>query len=76
MENRELLLQISEMMENQTKEIKLTIENAVTKRIDTLFDGYKLTHEKQFELERKTERLENELEQLKDRLAALENRTA
>ena len=30
--------------------INIKIENEVCKRIDSLFDGYKLTHEKQWEL--------------------------
>lgn len=40
------------------------IENDVTKRIDSLFDGYMLTHEKQWELERKVGALEKRIEQL------------
>ncbi len=44
--------------------LEVTIENDVTKRIDALFDGYKLTHEKQWELERKVEALEKRIERL------------
>ena len=40
------------------------IENNVSKRIDALFDGYKLTHEKQWEMERKMQELEARLERL------------
>ena len=43
---------------------RIFIENQVNKRIDSLFDGYKLTDEKQWELERKLENLEARLEQL------------
>ena len=43
----ELLEQIAKMLDEQTRKIELKIENDVTKRIDALFDGYKLTHEKQ-----------------------------
>ena len=71
MTNEELLNQIVAMMEAQTKQlddeiksIKITIENDVTKRIDALFDGYKLNHEKQWELERKVEALEKRIERL------------
>ena len=75
MDNNELLTQIAQMMEDQThglqammaeqtRDIKLMIENDVTKRIDALFDGYKLSHEKQWELERKVETLERRLERL------------
>ncbi len=49
---------------NEIKAIKINIENEVTKRIDALFDGYKLNHEKQWELERKMEALEKRIERL------------
>ena len=45
--------------------INLKIENEVTKRIDALFDGYKLVHEKQWELE-------HEVISMKERLDRLE----
>ena len=71
MTNEELLNQLAAMMEAQTKQlddeiksIKITIENDLTKRIDALFDGYKLNHEKQWELERKVEALEKRIERL------------
>lgn len=44
--------------------MKVYVENQVGKRIDSLFDGYKLAHEKQWELERKVEQLEKRLEAL------------
>ncbi len=57
-----------EMMDSKIKEsetrINIKIENDVSKRIDSLFDGYKLAHEKQWELERKVEQLEKRLEAL------------
>lgn len=57
-----------EMMDTKIKEsetrINIKIENDVSKRIDSLFDGYKLAHEKQWELERKMEQLEKRLEAL------------
>ena len=64
MTDKELLIEVSKMLENQTEQIKLIIENDVTKRIDSLFDGYKLTHEKQWELERKVNSLEKRLSEL------------
>ncbi len=87
MENHELLMQIAELIENSEERtarrmkeletrISVKIENEVTKRIDALFDGYKLTHEKQWELERQTERLQSQIDDLQIRIAALENRTA
>ena len=54
---------------NDLPEITLNLEKNLTTRLDSLFDGYKLTHEKQWELERK-------MEQLEKRLEALEIRTA
>lgn len=44
MDYQELLNQIAQMLEDQTRQINLKIENEVSKRIDSLFDGYKLTH--------------------------------
>lgn len=72
----ELLEQIAKMLDEQTRKIELKIENDVTKRIDALFDGYKLTHEKQWELERETEALKAQVDDLQIRLAALENKIA
>ena len=57
-----LLLKI----DNYTRQVNLKIENDVSKRIDALFDGYKLTHEKQWELERKVNDLERRLEKLEN----------
>lgn len=50
------------LIENQITDVKLTIENEVTQRINALFDGYKLTHEKQWELERRLEKIERKLD--------------
>lgn len=68
--------QIQQTKEEMRQEIKqsetrtqIYIENSVTKKIEALFDGYKLTHEKQWEMQR-------ELDEIKRRLDALENRTA
>lgn len=49
------------LIENQITDVKLTIENEVTQRINALFDGYKLTHEKQWELEHRLEKIERKL---------------
>ncbi len=64
MTNEEMLNQVAEMLEEHTRRIEIKIENEVTKRIDALFDGYKLNHEKQWELERKMEALEKRIERL------------
>ena len=57
-----------ERMREETKSseqrTRVYIENDVSKRIDALFDGYKLTHEKQWETDRKLRELEERLERL------------
>ena len=45
-------------------ETKIMIENEVAKRIDSLFDGYQLVHEKQWEMDKKMRELEQRLEKL------------
>ena len=52
------------MISESEQRMKVYMENQVGKRIDSLFDGYKLAHEKQWELERKVEQLEKRLEAL------------
>ena len=47
----------------------MVAENTFGKRIDALNDGYKLTHEKQWELEHRMDKLEQGLEDLKNRIA-------
>ena len=64
MTNEELLEQVVKMLEQQTERIELKIELEVSKKIEALFDGYKLTHEKQWELEKKMAELERRIENL------------
>lgn len=64
MTNEELLDQVVKMLEQQTERIELKIELNVSKKIEALFDGYKLTHEKQWELEKKLAELERRIETL------------
>ena len=59
---------LNENIKEEIRGVKILIENDVSKRIDSLFDGYKLAHEKQWELERKVEQLEKRLEALEARL--------
>ncbi len=53
----------SKIRESETR-TRVFIENSVTNKIEALFDGYKLTHEKQWELERKVEKLEERVGRL------------
>ena len=64
MTNEELLEQVVKMLEQQTERIELKIELEVSKKIEALFDGYKLTHEKQWELEKKMAELERRIDNL------------
>ena len=75
MDNEKLLESIAVMLDRQSKELKadikdlesrmkVVIENDVTTRINALVDGYKLVHEKQWELEQKLSQLERRLEKL------------
>ena len=57
------------MMEDKIRGVKVLIENDIGKRIDALFDGYKLTHEKQWELEHKMELLEERLERVEQKVS-------
>ena len=83
MENSELLAQVLAAMQEQTEamermvrrevqaaetRINLKIENEVTGRIDALFDGYKLVHEKQWELEHQVSDLERRFSRLETRV--------
>lgn len=72
MDNNELLQQVATLIREQTemlsKQIQesetrtnMKIENEVAKRIESLFDGYKLTHENQWELEKRIEAIEKKL---------------
>lgn len=80
MDHQELLNQVLAAMQEQTEvltkmvqdvelRINVKIENEVTKRIDSLFDGYKLVHEKQWELEHEVIALKERLERLEAKVA-------
>lgn len=56
-------------MKGQIKETRIQIENDVTKRIESLFDGYKLVHEKQWDLERRCDKLEQRLAELEKKVS-------
>ena len=63
-------------LEYAVTEIKVTLENDVAKKIGSLFDGYQLNHEKQWELERKTDGMQHQIDDLQVRTAALEGKPA
>lgn len=65
---------VQNMIQDSEHRMKVYMETEVGKRIDTLFDGYKLTHEKQWELERETAKLREQVDDLQVRLAALEKK--
>lgn len=67
---------LSAKIEESETRTKVFIENQVTKRIESLFDGYKLNHEMQWELERETERLKQQMNDLQIRLAAIEQKVS
>ena len=56
--------------------INLKIENEVIGKMEALFDGYKLTQEKQWEMERKSQQMEEDISELKARVSALEDKIA
>lgn len=58
---------INAKIENEIRGVKVLIENDIGKRVDSLFDGYKLVHEKQWELERTIEKLTERIERLEAR---------
>ena len=67
---------VQNMIEHSEHRMKIYLETEVSKRIDSLFDGYKLTHEKQWELEKETERLKKQVDDLQTRLTALEKKVS
>lgn len=66
---RESEARLTQKIEESELRTKIFVENNVSKKIESLFDGYKLTHEKQWELERRMERLEQIIEELQARIA-------
>ncbi len=66
---KRLTQRIDSKIEESEKRMQIYIENEVGKRIDALFDGYKLTHEKQWELERQMEKLAARVEALENKIA-------
>ena len=57
-------------VENEIKRTQIMIETDVTKKIESLFDGYMLTHKKQWEMEKKIQEIEKRLEYLEAQSAS------
>ena len=55
---------LSQRIEDNTALINLKIENDVTKRIELLFDGYKLINERQWESDHRVNELETRVERV------------
>ena len=87
MDNQELINSLAEMIENQTARledhvnqriaaIELKIENDITRRIDALFDGYKLTHDTQWEQQREIDTLRDKVSYLEMQVQAIHKKLA
>ena len=63
-QHQQTLEQVAEMIEAQTLKLEMKIEHDVTDRLDALADGYKLNHEKQWELDHKLKALEERVSRL------------
>ena len=61
--------QSEERIMTRVSKLEMKIEHDVTKKIEVLFDNYKLTHEKQWELERRMEKLEQQMQEMQNRTA-------
>jgi len=76
-EQSEMLIKVMDKKVHEAEtRINIKIEHEVDSKIKALFDGYQLAHEKQWELERHTERLQNQVDELETRVETLETKTA
>ena len=50
--------QVQELIDRRARQTEVLLENDVSRRIDSLFDGYQMAMENQYELERRVARLE------------------
>ncbi len=73
---RQQMKTLGEMHVELENRIALMIENNITRRLDALNDGFKLTNDKQWEQERKIQALQDDMDQVQLRVLALENRSA
>ena len=56
-------------LDERFRHTEILIETKITKRLDALTDGYKLVHEKQWEMERRMEKLEQLVQELQSKIA-------
>lgn len=68
--------QVEQEIKDSEARTKVFIENKVTERIDALVDGYKMVHEKQWELEHRLEKLESRVDHLQTVVSASGEKTA
>lgn len=68
------LQSMNNKIDEQSRDLKVYIENRVEQRIDALFDGYKLNHEKQWELEKKYDSLNDKVETLQSEVYTLKKK--
>lgn len=55
---------LTDKIEDSEMRVSTKIENEITQRLNALTDGYKLNHEKQWELEHRVEDLESRIMRL------------
>jgi|GEM_PF-979750 len=71
---------IEPLTDRSASKVGALMEEKLGKRIDSLFGGYKLTYEKQYELElefvRATTEMQSQIDNLQARIASLEKKIA
>lgn len=68
------LQSMNNKIDEQSRDLKVYIENRVEQRIDALFNGYKLNREKQWELEEKYDSLNDKVETLQSEFYSLKKK--
>lgn len=63
----------NQKLEEQSRELKIYMENNIESRINALFDGYHLVSEKQDRLEKETASLRNEMDKTRIEVTVLKN---
>jgi hypothetical protein len=81
LEQFQIMLDAIERLSNEAEARIITrtevlMETRITKRIDSLFDGYKLALEKQWELKHEADIMKEQISDLQVRLSNLESKIA